>query len=81
VECIRCGSERTRKDGQTRYRAIDEDGQIAEASFSERRNANAAEAFFRRAISETNLTPMRATTGYPPGEGKMLSSSTACCAA
>ena len=52
------------------YRAIDEDGQVVDAYFSERRNADAAEAFFRRAISETNVTPTRVTTDkakcYPP---------------
>ncbi len=52
------------------YRAIDEDGQVVDAYFSERRNADAAEASFRRAISETNVTPTRVTTDkakcYPP---------------
>jgi transposase-like protein len=52
------------------YRAIDEDGQVVDAYFSERRNATAAESFFRRAIDETGVTPERVTTDkakcYPP---------------
>lgn len=52
------------------YRAIDEDGQVVDAYFSERRNAPAAESFFRRAIEETGVTPERVTTDkakcYPP---------------
>src|SRR5918998_1976788 len=39
------------------YRAIDQDGQVVDAYFSHRRNGAAAEAFFRRAIAETAVTP------------------------
>ena len=52
------------------YRAIDEDGQVVDAYFSERRNAAAAQAFFERAMAETEVTPTRVTTDkakcYPP---------------
>ena len=52
------------------YRAIDEDGQVVDAYFSERRNAKAAQTFFERAIDETDVTPSRVTTDkakcYPP---------------
>ena len=52
------------------YRAIDQDGQVADAYFSTRRNAGAAQAFFERAITETGVTPERVTTDkakcYPP---------------
>ncbi len=52
------------------YRAIDEDGQVVDAYFSKRRNAAAAETFFRRTIDETGITPTRVTTDkaacYPP---------------
>jgi transposase, IS6 family len=52
------------------YRAIDEDGQVVDAFFSERRNAAAARAFFERAVAETDVTPERVTTDkakcYPP---------------
>ena len=52
------------------YRAIDQDGQVVDAYFSTRRNAKAAEAFFRRAIDETATTPTRVTSDkaacYPP---------------
>ncbi len=52
------------------YRAIDEDGQVVDAYFSKRRNATAAEGFFRRALDETGVTPSRVTTDkakcYPP---------------
>jgi transposase-like protein len=52
------------------YRAIDQDGQVVDALFSERRNAAAARAFFERAIAETEVTPERVTTDkakcYPP---------------
>jgi transposase-like protein len=44
------------------YRAIDEDGQVVDAYFSERRNAAAAQAFFERAILSTDVTPERVTT-------------------
>jgi transposase-like protein len=52
------------------YRAIDQHGQVVDAYFSVRRNATAAEAFFKRAINETGRTPTRVTTDkakcYPP---------------
>ncbi|MGH2350466.1 MAG: IS6 family transposase [Chloroflexota bacterium] len=52
------------------YRAIDEDGQVVDAYFSERRNAAAAQAFFARAMAETEVTPVLVTTDkakcYPP---------------
>src|SRR5215210_7326517 len=63
------------------YRAIDQHGQVVDAYFSTRRNATAAEAFFRRAIDETAVTPVQVTTGYPLGEGEVLSARPACCAA
>jgi transposase, IS6 family len=52
------------------YRAIDQDGQVVDALFSERRSAAAARAFFERAIAETEVTPERVTSDkakcYPP---------------
>src|SRR3712207_6411463 len=52
------------------YRAIDEDGQVVDAYFSQRRNAQAAQTFFQRAIDETGVRPERVTTDkakcYPP---------------
>jgi transposase-like protein len=52
------------------YRAIDEDGQVVDAYFSERRNAQAAQKFFERAIDETGVKPDWVTTDkakcYPP---------------
>ncbi len=52
------------------YRASDEDGQVVDAFFSERRNAAAAQAFFERALAATEVTPTRVTTDkakcYPP---------------
>ncbi len=52
------------------YRAIDQDGQVVDVYFSERRNAAAAQAFFARAIAETGVTPGRVVTDkaacYPP---------------
>jgi IS6 family transposase len=52
------------------YRAIDEDGQVVDAYFSERRNAKAAQAFFDRALTETGVVPERVDTDkakcYPP---------------
>ncbi len=52
------------------YRAIDQDGQVVDVYFSERRSAAAAENFFKRAISETGVRPTRITTDkakcYPP---------------
>src|SRR5207248_3344663 len=44
------------------YRAIDQDGQVVDVYFSERRNAAAAEAFFARALAETGVTPAPVTT-------------------
>ena len=44
------------------YRAIDQDGQVVDAYFSERRNGAAAQAFFERAMRETEATPKRVTT-------------------
>ncbi len=52
------------------YRAIDQDGQVVDAYFSARRNAKEAQAFFERAIAETDVTPVQVTTDkakcYPP---------------
>jgi transposase-like protein len=52
------------------YRAIDQDGQVVDAYFSKRRNADAAEGFFRRCIDETGVKLTRVTTDkakcYPP---------------
>jgi transposase, IS6 family len=52
------------------YRAIDENGQVVDAYFSQRRNAKAAQAFFERALDETGVRPRRVTTDkakcYPP---------------
>jgi transposase-like protein len=52
------------------YRAIDEAGHVVDAYFSERRNAAAAQAFFERAMAETEVMPERVTTDrakcYPP---------------
>ena len=52
------------------YRAIDQDGQVVDAYFSQRRNARAAQAFSERAIGETGVTPVQVTTDkakcYPP---------------
>jgi transposase-like protein len=52
------------------YRAIDQDGQVVDASFSKRRNAQGTQAFFERAVRETGITPERVTTDkakcYPP---------------
>ncbi len=52
------------------YRAIDQCGQVVDAFFSQRRNAQAAQAFFERAITETGVKPKRVTTDkakcYPP---------------
>ena len=44
------------------YRAIDQDGQVADVYLSERRNAAAARAFFERAIAETRVRPERVVT-------------------
>ncbi|PLS79735.1 MAG: IS6 family transposase [Chloroflexi bacterium] len=52
------------------YRAIDQDGQVVDAYFSQRRNARAAQTFFEQAIEVTGVTPQRVTTDkakcYPP---------------
>ncbi len=52
------------------YRAIDQDGQVVDAYFSQRRNAAAARTFFERAITETGVVPERVITDkakcYPP---------------
>jgi transposase-like protein len=52
------------------YRAIDRNGQVVDAYFSERRNAAAARTFFERAIARTGVTPERIVTDrarcYPP---------------
>ncbi len=52
------------------YRAIDQDSQVVDASFSTRRNAAAARTFFERALDETGVRPERVTTDqakcYPP---------------
>lgn len=44
------------------YRAIDEDGQVVDAYFSKRRNAQAAQRFFECALDETGVKPERVTT-------------------
>ncbi len=58
------------------YRAIDQDGQVVDVYFSERRNAGAAESFFERAIGETGVRPSRVTTDrakcYPPALREVL---------
>jgi transposase-like protein len=52
------------------YRAIDQNGQVVDAYFSERRNAAAAQMFFERAIAQTHVTPQCIVTDrarcYPP---------------
>ncbi len=52
------------------YRAIDQDGQVVDTYFSQRRNARAAQTFFEHAIDETGVRPERVTTDkakcYPP---------------
>lgn len=52
------------------YRGIHQDGQVVDAYLSHRRNAEAAENFFRRAIGETDVRPIRALPDkakyYPP---------------
>jgi putative transposase len=54
------------------YRAIDEDGQGADASFSERGRAAAAQAIFERAMAETAVTPTRITTDKAKGDPPAL---------
>jgi transposase-like protein len=44
------------------FRAIDQDGEVVEAYFSQRRNSNAAQAFFEHALDETGVRPERVTT-------------------
>ncbi len=61
------------------YRAIDQQGQVVDTYFSERRNAKAAQAFFERAIDAAEVRPVQVTTGYPQGEGEVLSARPACC--
>ena len=58
--------------GRWRYafRAIDQHGQIIDVLLSDRRDAASAKAFFERAITSTQVTPIRVTTDkakcYPP---------------
>jgi transposase-like protein len=58
------------------YRAIDQHGHVVDAYFSTRRNATAAQAFFERAIAETEVGPERVMTDkakcYPPALRKVL---------
>lgn len=44
------------------YRAIDQDGQVVDAYFSQQRSSKAAQTFFERAIGETGVRPERVTT-------------------
>ena len=44
------------------YRAIDQHGQVVDAYVSERRNGTTAQAFFQRAINETEVMPVQVTT-------------------
>ena len=59
------------------YRAIDQEGQVVDVYFSKRRNAAEAQAFFERAIAQTDLTPPeRIVTDrarcYPPALREVL---------
>ena len=58
--------------------AIDQDGQVVDAYFTERRNAAAARIFFERAIAGTGSTPERVITDrarcYPPALRAVLPS-------
>jgi transposase, IS6 family len=58
------------------YRALDQEGQIVDVYFSERRNAAAARTFFERAMAETGVTPERVVTDkaacYPPALRALL---------
>ncbi len=58
------------------YRAIDEHGQVVEVLFQERRDAEAAGAFFRVALENTGVTPHTVTTdkaaAYPPALAEVL---------
>jgi len=60
------------------YQAIDQDGQVGDASFSQRWNAKAAQRFFERAIDETGVKPTQVTTDkakcYPPALPSVLPS-------
>lgn len=60
------------------YRAIDQNRQVVDAYFSERRNAAAAQAFFKRAIGRTGVKPERIVTDrarcYPPALRAILPS-------
>jgi transposase, IS6 family len=60
------------------YRVIDQHGQIVFVYFSERRNANAAQSFFVRAIAGIGNTPKRIVTDrarcYPPALRAVLPS-------
>jgi len=59
-------------DGRWRYafRAIDQNGQIVDVLLSDRRDAASARAFFKQALTSTEITPTRVTTDtakcYPP---------------
>jgi transposase-like protein len=58
------------------YRAIDQDGQVVDVYFSQRRNAAAAESFLKRAVEDAGMQPTRVTTDkakcYPPALRKVL---------
>ena len=54
------------------FQAIDEHGQIVDVYLSDRRDRATAEAFFASAL-DTTVTPRRVTTGYPSGEGELVS--------
>ena len=60
------------------YQAIDHNGQVVDAYFSERRNAAAAQTFFERAIAGTGVMPERIVTDrarcYPPALRAVLPS-------
>lgn len=44
------------------YRAIDEHGHVVDAYFSKRRNATAAETFFKQVVAGTDILPTRVVT-------------------
>jgi transposase, IS6 family len=58
------------------YRTLDQDGQVVDVYFSERRSAVAARTVFERAIAETGVTPERVVTDraacYPPALRALL---------
>ncbi len=58
------------------YRAIDEYGQVVEVLFREHRDTEAATAFFRSALENTEVTPHTVTTdkaaAYPPALAEVL---------